>query len=213
MILPPKRLFYTASILTVFLTLTGALPPLIDAATSGDLQAVNRLVDSGVDVNQVGLFDWSALMFTSCFGHVAIVKFLLENNAYLHGRDSDGNTSLIWAARRGHVEVLKLLVERGAILDDENGEGATPLMDASSYGRFHAVQFLLNQGADPSADPNHKSTNSGRTALKEAASKGLSILFLCYCWRARTSMMSIEAVNRQFFIHIHKVTLKAPKCS
>jgi ankyrin repeat protein len=46
------------------------------------------------------------------FGHLDVVKWLLDHNADVHVDDDEGDTPLHRAARGGHLEVARILLER-----------------------------------------------------------------------------------------------------
>ena len=51
---------------------------LIDAATNGDIKNVRELLVNGADVNAKSNRGWTALHEAALYGHVDIVKFLIE---------------------------------------------------------------------------------------------------------------------------------------
>jgi hypothetical protein len=71
--------------------------------------------------------------------------------------DLDGQTALMWAARRGRTDVVKLLLDNGATVDVQNEHGQTALMCAAeNYPEI--VELLLNSGANPDIKDNYRHT-------------------------------------------------------
>ena len=87
----------------------------------------------------------------------------------MNGRDSNGATPLIWAAKYGNYTLAKLYLERGGAdptLSDK--QGLTPLTHAAKAGQARVVELLLGQ-----MDVNPDSPDRcGRTPLSHAAGSG-----------------------------------------
>merc|ERR1719506_3652221 len=88
----------------------------------GDLEAVKLLVDScDPDLDAAQKDDgWTALEIAAAYGHVEIVKFLLERGADVNKQDFDGWTPLHASAANGHMGVCLLLCGAGADLTIKN---------------------------------------------------------------------------------------------
>ena len=92
--------------------------PLMMAAYNGSYDLVTYLVTQrSVEVNHPG---WSALHYASTNGHLEIVRFLLDNGAYVDPESPNGTTALMMAARGGHIQIVKLLIDRGANISISN---------------------------------------------------------------------------------------------
>lgn len=68
------------------------------------------------------------LHLSSIFGHVGIVKYLLENKANTNVQDSTGATPLHEAVRYGQKEIAKLLIDAGAKVNAKDNLGKTPIL-------------------------------------------------------------------------------------
>ena len=86
------------------------------------------------------------------YGHLEIVKYLVENGADINAKDNNGWTSLIHAAYNGHLEVVKYLVENKADINAIGKyfgfDGLTSLMFASMNGHLEVVKYLVENGAN-----------------------------------------------------------------
>jgi ankyrin repeat protein len=92
--------------------------PLMMAAYNGSYDLVVYLVTQrAVEVNHPG---WSALHYASTNGHLEIVRFLLDKDAYVDPESPNGTTALMMAARGGHIYIVKLLIDRGANISISN---------------------------------------------------------------------------------------------
>lgn len=68
------------------------------------------------------------LHLAAIYGHNAIAKYLLENNADTSVQDSSGATPLHEAVRYGNVEIAKALLNSGANVNARDNLGKTPVM-------------------------------------------------------------------------------------
>ena len=68
-----------------------------------------------------------ALMFASSYGHLEVVKYLLEigANPQTDPNPTNPELALVAALRNGHEEIVKLLLEHGADLNARNYKGET----------------------------------------------------------------------------------------
>ena len=157
---------------------------LAHAASYGDIEMVNLLIEKGVDVNhrnpdtgQTVLMLAAAYGFyvqcgndplvTSYRGNSQIVKLLLESGARVNDQDAAGHTALTMAAQLGRSDNVKLLLEAGANVQLANEHGWTALIHAvNSSGSYHhenmleIIKRLLAAGAHVNA-----MDHQGKTAL------------------------------------------------
>jgi uncharacterized protein len=105
------------------------------------------------------------------YGHVGVVRWLLDHGAAMEERDVRGQTALFRACSRGRIAVVKLLLEKGADPTRGTFQGSNPLLIAAHYAPLEVVQLLL---AHPSTVTiiNHRYYGDGRTALWGACSMG-----------------------------------------
>jgi ankyrin repeat protein len=82
---------------------------LLQATKSGDVVEVQRLVATGVNVDERDANGATALHWASCNGHVDVMMALVELSADKDAKDADGDTPLHVAAAYGHVEAIKAL--------------------------------------------------------------------------------------------------------
>jgi uncharacterized protein len=93
----------------------GLSAQLVDAAASGDVAELNRLLDAGASVNANARDDWNPLTIASREGHVEAVQILLKRGASINMTEGGGHTALFWAKKYNHLNVEKVLLEAGAI--------------------------------------------------------------------------------------------------
>ncbi len=101
-----------------------------DAASSGDLAALKRLIEDGVPVNDRSSFNNTALLYAAMHGKCDCVHFLIANEANVNIANNSGYTPLICAAKIGALEIVQMLLKAGAekrhALLNEDGSPSMP---------------------------------------------------------------------------------------
>ena len=152
----------------------------ITYAQNGDLDVVRLFVEAGLDVNvqpyssssvyiptqeDVKQLDdieavWfpqdgdedndTALMKAAGQGHIEVVRFLVEQGAYLNIHNRQEQNALMFAAAGGHLAVLVFLIDSGAdarnpfdLFYDYRAGPQDPLMWAAYNGHLDVVKLLL----------------------------------------------------------------------
>ena len=113
--------------------------PLMLAALKGQQDLVTRLIARDADVNKPG---WAPLHYAATGGHVAIMKLLLENYAFIDAQSPNGTTPLMMAAMYGSEAAVQLLLDEGADTTMKNQLGMTALDFAQRAKRPDAVRLL-----------------------------------------------------------------------
>ncbi len=85
--------------------------PLMLAALKGEIELCQLMVRQGADVNKPG---WAPLHYAATNGHLAVMRLLLEENAYIDAASPNNTTPLMMAAHYGTPSAVKLLLEAGA---------------------------------------------------------------------------------------------------
>jgi ankyrin repeat protein len=115
--------------------------PLIWAARSGSVDAVDVLLDAGADVNLPGStgdnWDATPLQHAILQRQPAAVRVLLDRGADLNRGAGGSLAPLFLAAGDTDPAILKLLLAHGADPSVEDENGATPLSRAVSAGTLN----------------------------------------------------------------------------
>ena len=157
---------------------------LLEAAESGDLEAVRTQLTNGANVNytppnkkpKYGYLVNTALEKAAFKGHTEVVALLLAKGAKTRADEWYGLYAATWAGQAGHRETLALLLANAnpepERLDYLFG-GA--LINATRNGRSDAVTLLLEQGVSP----NWHTLGSAfpRPAILEAQRSGREEIF------------------------------------
>jgi ankyrin repeat protein len=153
------------------------------ALVSGQIDAFQRLLDQGADVDERDEKFRTPLHIASWQGRLEIVRTLIKYGADVNALDREGWTSLHWAAQNGLVDLLRLLLDNSADIHATERESSTALHIASGNGRLLSVHFLLERGANV-----HIQDVYGRTPSQHA---------LLYGHREITQLLSERDVGRE----------------
>lgn len=122
----------------------------IEAINLGDLNLVKNFIEEkGVDSNTMTV--GRSLLHIACsFGHIEIVKLLIEKGANFNAADDDNSdTPLHIACGHGYTEIVKLLIEEGVDLEVTNyDKGFTPLHVACRHRHTEIVKLLIEKATD-----------------------------------------------------------------
>jgi hypothetical protein len=142
---------------------------LLQAAVSGNIDEVRRMIEAGADVNARAEQGVTALMLAAYGGYTRVARLLIEAGADLDLLANNGCTALMWAALSGRSEVARVLIDAGANVDVSQNDGVTALMLAALEGHSEVIRLLIEAGADPNA-----TNKQGKTALMIAEAEGHS---------------------------------------
>ncbi len=156
--------------LSLALLLVGARvadpPTLIEAAKSGDWEAVEVFLEQGADVTATAPDGATALHWASYWDDVETAELLIRAGADVGAANDLGATPLWIAALNGSTAMARTLLEAGADPNAALLSGESPVMTAARSGSPQVVERLLAAGADPNA-----SATRGQTALMWAAAQ------------------------------------------
>ena len=141
------------------LKLTEERKQLFAAAASGDVDRVQELIDSGMDVNYPDENQMTALHHAAMHARDKVIKALIERGANVNATDLKGGfSSLHWVVINAdpqmgstdHVdESIVALAKGGADVNCTDFNFATPLHIAAQKGNKVVVDSLIRLGADP----------------------------------------------------------------
>ena len=128
---------------------------LLAACARGDLSKVERLVDSGVNVNSSDYSEMTALHYAAMHARDDVIKCLISRGAEVNTVDMKGGSSAMhWVVNNsvpkyGSIEgSLTALTKAGCNVNATDFNFATPLHIAAQKGNRDGVQIFLRLGAD-----------------------------------------------------------------
>ena len=120
---------------------------LLESSQSGNNEAVQFLLDLGVNINYSNSEGKTALMLASEAGHEEVVQTLVSAGANVNLQDSVGQTALMLAS--GNVDIIHCLLLANANLDIQRQDGNTALHIACYKGHSTVIKLLLSYHASP----------------------------------------------------------------
>src|SRR6188768_898907 len=118
--------------------LLAAVPPLVDAAKSGDRAGALALIAQRVDVNAPEADGTTALHWAVHHHDLDLVDRLIRAGAKVNARNDYGATPMSEAAILADVAVIDRLLSAGADVESPNADGQTALMVVARTSRVDA---------------------------------------------------------------------------
>lgn len=141
---------------------------LTDAAASGDLEKVRKIVSTGISVDTRDSEKRTPLLLAVHANNVELATLLIDAGADVNAKDAISDTPFLYAGAEGRDQILKQILKTGrADLKDTNRYGGVALIPAAHHGHPSTVRLLL----ETEIDVNHVN-DLGWTALLEAVILG-----------------------------------------
>lgn len=138
---------------------------LYQAAENGSTSRVKALLAKGADPR--GDHGYGAFQNACLWGHIGVLRLLIEHGVDVNWRLRDDSSGLAYAAGRRETETVRLLLNSGADPNLVPERNASALQRATCNGDADVVKLLLAAGANPM----HRD-GGGRTVLQRAQEKG-----------------------------------------
>lgn len=132
----------------------GGISALHLAAGRGQIDLIQKLIDSGLDVNQSNNEGLTPLHYAVQSGNAAAVELLVAHGAEINKVDNKGRTPFFHAVVWSKGNVLPTMTQLGANPDLQDSEGKTPMTYAvkngsDSYPNRTNVQAIITAGGNP----------------------------------------------------------------
>ena len=127
-------------------------PDIFDAAASGDLDIVKKLVGEQPElVNAYNVDGFQPLGLAAFFGREQVAEFLLERGAEVNSASQNSMRvmPLHSAAASQNLKIARSLLEHGADPNASQSDEFRPIHEAAQNGQLEMVQLFLEYGADP----------------------------------------------------------------
>ena len=123
-------------------------PELLVAVRSGDHARVERLLDSGRDVNTADSDGTTALMYSVIECDLKMMRLLIDKGANVNAKNALDSTALMYAAT--DLPKTQLLLDAGADVTVKGKRGATPMgVAVTAFGSTPILRLLASNGAVP----------------------------------------------------------------
>ena len=138
--------------------------PLMVAAFSGKLNAVEWFLEKGATVNCVDNTGWNTLHYAAQGGDTDIISLIHTHLPNIESKTGEGHTPLMVAALCGKLHAVKWFLEKGATVACESNRGWNTLHYAAQGGDTDIISLIHTHL------PNIESkTGEGHTPLMVAA--------------------------------------------
>jgi ankyrin repeat protein len=159
-------------------------PLMLSALESGDLEAVKKYIEEGVNVNvlRAGV---TPLMIAASKGHVDVAEAILQAGVNINERSDDGRTALHMAASdQPDTAIVDLLLQSGIDSDAKSKSGTTALNMAEDKGHRDIVRIIKKHQQQLQADAREwdefLNTPEGNPYKQKRRYESLSSVF--YLW-------------------------------
>ncbi|KAJ3125939.1 hypothetical protein HK098_008019 [Nowakowskiella sp. JEL0407] len=142
--------------------------PLHHAASLGNIEIVEMLLDKGANPNSGDNTGRTPLFIAACDNQPDVVKLLVKRGADIDLGNKDRVTALASALFRENLEMVQLLHDLGADLTAVWACGCTALLHSAIEGKLEAVRVLI----ELDVDIHYGDRKNGMTALHLAALRG-----------------------------------------
>lgn len=143
---------------------TAPKTPLIEAASQGQTQTAQKLIQDGAKIDETDQYGWTALFYAIYHGQTETARMLTDRGARVNIPDPQGCTPLIYATGYGYPEIAGMLIRNGADVNARNLYGETALHQSVRNMDLKMTKLLVENGADVNVQD-----SSGATALHRAA--------------------------------------------
>ena len=134
---------------------------IFEAACIGDAETVSQLLGTNPEyLNSFSSDGFTALGLASFFGHLSLVKLLLEKgaNPNIAANNQFKVAPIHSVCAISAFDIAELLIEHGADVNAKQMQGITPLHSAAHTGQTKLSKLLIDNGADINAKMDNEQT-------------------------------------------------------
>ena len=136
--------------------------------------------------------DWPPLQIAIRWSLKRALQAIMQKSVNPAFQTASGWTALHRASQAGDERMIDSLMAKGASPNVTNSAGDTPLHIAARKGHIRVVVELLHHGADPlNVNP-----ATGRSALHEAAERGLKPVVDCIILNCSEALLQLDQKDR-----------------
>lgn len=159
-VLPPSLLIHNSSQRSVY-----GKSNFMDAIRERNIIEVNKLLETGIDINSKSSRGYTPLMAAAQMGDEKMYFFLLEKGASKEGKlRIFPHPDIAWLALKGGNEAIVRDLFSSE-LANKPLDGTYPLHEASYFCKERIIDLLLELGANPNVKVVNKKRGTGQTPL------------------------------------------------
>jgi ankyrin repeat protein len=141
--------FMTMLFILLFTALSVQASALHDAVSMNSTEDINKLLDSGANINELGgFFKGSPLYKASAFGKNEIVKLLIKRGANINLKSEHGETPLFVAAINKRTKTIQILMRNNADSTIPNTQGDLPISYVAANGDLNSVKLMFSRNSN-----------------------------------------------------------------
>ena len=114
----------------------------IREARNGNIKFFSALTEFATDANPADKWGGTPLHTAALYGHLEVVRLILDSVEDKNPVDNRGLTPLHHAAREGYLEVVHLLLDSVVDKSPADNAGQTPLQEATRGGHSEVVDLI-----------------------------------------------------------------------
>jgi uncharacterized protein len=141
-----KKVPLVLFVMTIF-AMIGCTSTIHQAAKNGNVAAIQKFINSGIEVNSKDENGQTPLFLAASYGQTEAIKLLLSHGADVNVKRT-GMTPIILASAAGNVDSVNALIEGGA---DVNALGGRALSFAALNNFNEVVTLLISNKIDVNA--------------------------------------------------------------
>ena len=115
---------------------------LFNAASSGNVQQIGKLLSQGLDVNLSNSENETALHMAAARGHYEAVMFLVRKGAWVNATTVKNWIPLHHAVRFRHANIVNFLVQRGSSAASRTSDGLSAYDIAKNNNDYRILGIL-----------------------------------------------------------------------
>ena len=120
-------------------------PPICAAASKGNKEVVEVLLDKGADIYKATQYGDVALHWASFNGHLEMVELLLDRGSDPNTAGQYEATPLHYACQKFKLKVIKMLLDRGADPSLRDRFGEFPIMRCAKKKQCRKVAKIMTE--------------------------------------------------------------------
>ncbi|KAJ6267202.1 hypothetical protein PSV08DRAFT_412143 [Bipolaris maydis] len=121
------------------------------AASAGLVDAIMRLLEEGVDINEKDGVECTSMHYACQNGHLDIAQILASKGADIDAQGGYFGNALQAASFQGHTQMVKFLIDNKADVNAQAEEYGNAPQAASCEGHTTLVKMLIDSKADVNA--------------------------------------------------------------